>query len=316
MILNVKNVFNYVKASKVLAFVLLFPFYFFRFIFYSFKEGSLFYFRYYPGYHGSTIPSLKFVKKNRARIFKNEIDGWDGIDLNKDFQIGLLEKFMTYYADFKPSNKESSEALYFYENDMFGFNDGFVLYCFLRFFKPKNVVEVGSGYSSGLMIDTCENFLPDTNLIFIDPYSKNILKTLEKRPLKEYKLIRSEVQDVEMCVFDQLKSGDILFIDTSHVIKIGSDLSYLLFSVLPSLSPGVIIHIHDIWYPWEYPEQMILEGRAYNEAYFIRSFLQYNNGFEVLFFNSFLEKKYTSRFMEMPGFFKNTGKSLWIRKVD
>ena len=292
------------------------PFYFVRFAWFALRERSLLLYRYYPGYHGSTLPSLKAVSSNRRKIFAADVSHPDGVDLNVNNQLSLLRSFSEYYAEYQPGKHESPDKLYYYSNDMYGFNDGFILYSFIRHFRPGRIVEVGSGYSSGLMIDTCEKFLPETGLTFIDPYSTTIAEILKKRPGKQFNLLRTQLQDVPLQTFTGLNTGDILFIDTSHVVKIGSDLTVLFFSILPCLNPGVIVHIHDIWWPWEYPEVMVKEGRVYNEIYFVRSFLQYNKSFEILFFNSFLEKNYRNLVGEqLPGYRSGGGQSLWIRKI-
>lgn len=198
---------------------------------------------------------------------------------------------------------------------MFGFNDAFFLTCFLKEFKPKKVIEIGSGFSSGLMLDAAQNEGSDTEFIFIDPYSKNITEILKNKPDGKYVHVREEIQDVDLNLFSHLNENDILFVDSSHVIKIGSDLSTILFKILPALNKGVIIHFHDIWYPWEYPKEIITEGRAYNEIYAVRAFLQFNSSFEILFFNSYAEYAYKDLIeSQMKNFFKSTGKSLWLRK--
>jgi predicted O-methyltransferase YrrM len=306
------RLFFWAKKHHPLKGLLLF-FYFARFVFYAVKENSVFFFRYYPGYHGSTIPSLRRLSGIAGA--EPDRDVADGIRLNEDKQLALIGEIFDYYQDFRPSRTKAADRLYFYENSMFGFNDGFALYCFIRKFKPARIVEVGSGYSSALMIDVCRDISPTTTLTFIDPYSTKILEVLRGTPRPTIDYLRQEVQTVGLECFQALDANDILFIDTSHVLKIGSDLSAIFFRILPSLKPGVLVHIHDIWYPFEYPQDMILEGCSYNEAYFVRAFLQYNTGFEILFFGSFLESRHKEAFARLPGYFKDTGKSLWLRKV-
>jgi hypothetical protein len=116
--------------------------------------------------------------------------------------------------------------------------------------------------------------------------------------------------------FSGLGPGDILFIDSSHVSKYESDVNYLIFKVFPALKSGVIVHIHDIFYPFEYPMQWLLEGRAWNEAYLVRAFLQSNAKWEIFLFADFAGKKFREYLAEhMPLCLKNTGGSLWIRKT-
>ena len=95
-----------------------------------------------------------------------------------------------------------------------------------------------------------------------------------------------------------------------------SDVNHIFFEILPRLSSGVHIHFHDIFYPFEYPKDWVYEGRAWNEAYVLRAFLQYNSAFRVVLMNTFMERYHESFFQErMPLCLKNTGASLWIRKM-
>lgn len=310
-----KRAVSLAMASGLARVLVLLPFYFLRHAFYSVRERSTIFYRFYPGYHGSTIPSLRYLSSRRGRILTDGKNIQDGIDLNEHYQSSLLESFSGYYGEFKPPEKESANRLYYSRNGMFGFGDGFILYSFMRHFKPARIIEVGSGFSSGLMLDVCAELLPHTELTFVDPYSTTILDMVRKKPEASSLLVREEIQHVSPEKFNKLNANDILFIDTSHVLKTGSDLSTLFFTILPSLKDGVIIHIHDIWYPWEYPEKMIREGRAYNEIYFVRSFLQFNRSFEIMFFSSYLQSSRPDFIREnMPEFHKYSGQSLWIRK--
>jgi hypothetical protein len=312
-----KTILSKLLRSKWLSSLFLKPVYVLRFVYHGLKEDSLLFSRYYPGYHGSTIPSLKWLKTERDRIFSQCQPGFDGIQLRKDEQYKLLEQFARYYKEFNPDYEKNSGRLYFYNNDMFGFGDAFFLYCILRHFKPTNVIEVGSGHSSALMLDTANECGHKTTHTFIDPYSTTIGLVLANKPAGQYSLIRQEIQFVDPKIYESLGENDVLFIDSSHVVKIGSDLTTLLFTVLPVLPKGVIVHIHDIWYPWEYPENFLVEGRAYNEIYFVRAFLQFNSDFEIMFFNSFVEQEFTGFILEaMPRLTKDTGKGLWLRKIN
>jgi len=303
------------QSNNIFYKLLLNIFYTLRFFYYALINSSICCLRYYPGYHGSNIPNMKYLRNGRNKIFHTENMLTDGIDLNTEQQLALLNDLKQYYSHYKPSENRNDDNLYHYKNDMFGYNDGFFLFAFINHFKPSKIVEIGSGFSSALMIDTCTFLSLNTQLTFIDPYSKNIKNVVERAKNQNFRLIRTEVQEMNIEVFEDLKNNDILFIDSSHVVKIGSDLSYIFFKIIPCLADGVIIHIHDIWYPWEYPESMIFKGRLYNEAYFIRSFLQFNTSFEIMFFSSHLEKMHKNEFLSMPNYFRNTGKSLWIRKI-
>ena len=118
-----------------------------------------------------------------------------------------------------------------------------------------------------------------------------------------------------MDVFSRLRAGDVLFIDSSHVSKVGSDVNYIFFNILPALQTGVRIHFHDVFYPFEYPEQWILNGRSWSEAYLLRAFLQFNQTFEVELFPNHLIRFHPEFFQKhMPLCVKDPGGSIWIRK--
>jgi hypothetical protein len=132
---------------------------------------------------------------------------------------------------------------------------------------------------------------------------------------KRMELIPRLVQDVDRGIFQELQANDILFIDSSHVSKAGSDVHLLVFDVLPRLASGVYVHIHDIFYPFEYPKNWIYDGRSWNEAYLIRAFLQHNSDFEIYCFGSYLDRYAQKDLAELlPTCLKAPGQSLWIRR--
>ncbi len=125
------------------------------------------------------------------------------------------------------------------------------------------------------------------------------------------------MQDVALSTFDELEAGDLLFIDSSHVSKIGSDVNFLFFEVLPRLKAGVYIHVHDIFWPFEYPHSWIVEGRAWNEAYLLRALLCGNDGFEIVFWNSWAGHALRELLSKnCPLFTRNSGGSIYLRKTN
>ena len=132
---------------------------------------------------------------------------------------------------------------------------------------------------------------------------------------EQVRLFDKRIQDVPPEVFTELQSGDLLFIDSSHVVKCGSDLQLLMFEILPRLRPGVVVHFHDVFYPFEYPDDWLTERRGWNEQYFLRAFLSYNSEWSILFFNTFVHHKFGDMIKEkMPLCTKNQGGSLYIRR--
>ena len=176
---------------------------------------------------------------------------------------------------------------------------------------------MGSGYSSCVILDTNELFFDNAiSCTFIEPYPDLVDSLMEDRDLSRIELVRKKLQEVDSSRFTALSAGDILFIDSSHVSKIDSDVSYVFFKILPLLKSGVHIHFHDIIYPFEYPKEWVYQGIAWNEAYLLRAFLQYNSAFKIQFFNSFLSLFHREAFGDaIPLGMKNTGGSIWITRV-
>ena len=206
---------------------------------------------------------------------------------------------------------------YYLHNDFFEHGDGAVLFCFLRVLRPKRFIEVGSGFSSCLAMDVNDHFFDrQMDLQIIDPFPERLLSMLAEDDPYRVKILAKRVQEVPTEVFRQLQENDILFIDSSHVAKTGSDVTDYLFRILPELNPGVVIHIHDVFYPFEYPPAWLRENRSFNEIYLLRAFLQYNSNFRILYFNNYMAHRFNSTLREkMPLALHNPGGSIWLRKV-
>jgi hypothetical protein len=187
----------------------------------------------------------------------------------------------------------------------------------IRYARPRRIIEVGSGYSSCVTLDTNELFF-DNRIVctFVEPYPQRLHMLLRQGDLEHIEILDLSVQRVPLDRFRALEANDILFIDSTHVAKIGSDVNYVFAEILPALRPGVYVHFHDIFYPFEYPKEWIYEGRAWNEAYLLRGFLAFNSAYEIILFNTFLERFHRERFVRrMPLCLKNEGASIWLRRV-
>jgi hypothetical protein len=166
------------------------------------------------------------------------------------------------------------------------------------------------------MLDTDRLFLGSgTTFTFIEPFAELLRELLAEDSLSSrVSVIQNEVQDVPISEFQGLECNDFLFIDSNHVSKVGSDVNYLIFEVLPALRTGVIVHFHDIFTGFEYPREWVLEGRCWNEAYLLRAFLMFNNSFEVLLDNPFVVEPFPEWFRQhTPICPNNPGGSLWLR---
>jgi hypothetical protein len=269
-----------------------------------------------PGHFYSPLPDLEEVARRGAELFKSSVRSIPGVELNEAAQLTLLERFRGFYSEQPFTPQRSSARRYHFENPMYSYSDALFLYFMLRHLQPRRVIEVGSGYSSCVTLDTSELFLQGSvKCTFIEPFPDRLLGLLRPGDKDRVEVLTSPLQQLASARFSELGANDILFIDSTHVSKIGSDVNRLLFEVLPSLSPGVYVHIHDIFYPFEYPRTWIEEGRAWNEAYLLRAFLQYNSAFEIVLFTSFLHQRHPQLLAELfPLSTRNPGASLWIRR--
>lgn len=281
------------------------------------KELKLHKTRVPPGHFYSPFPNIDYIKKNENRIFKSMPLEIPGVKLNTEKQLELFEEFAKYYTDMPFDSQKKDNLRYWFENDAYQYSDAICLYSMIRHLKPKKIIEVGSGYSSCVVLDTNELFFNRSiDCTFIEPYPDLFLPLIKKEDKKDITIIPKNIQDVDLVVFESLSSGDILFIDSTHVSKVDSDVNYIFFEILPRLAPGVHIHFHDVIYPFEYWPDIIYSGISWNEAYFVKAFLQYNDAFEIVFFNTYMEMIYPKKFKEkMPLCMKHRGGSIWIKKV-
>ncbi|MBI4878729.1 MAG: class I SAM-dependent methyltransferase [Planctomycetes bacterium] len=270
-----------------------------------------------PGHFYSPIPDPAEVEKRQERIFDCTPRHLPGIDLNAERQLGLLDEFKEYYREMSFPVERQDGRRYWFENIQYSYSDAVFLYCMIRHARPRSIIEVGSGHSSCLMLDTSDLFFGGAiECTFIDPFPEALRALLLPGDEARVRIVPEPVQDVPLELFSALEENDILFIDSTHVVKTGGDVNHLFFEVLPRLARGVYVHVHDVHFPFEYPKEWVLEGRAWNETYLLRAFLMYNRAFEVQCMNTALERFRTEWFREhMPLCLKNPGGSIWLRKA-
>ena len=276
----------------------------------------------------SPFPDLRTLSQKREVWFDRSAKQVPGIDINEKQQLALMEQLSTFYADLPFGDTPCDGLRYYFKNEFFGYGDGIILYSMMRHLRPTRIVEIGSGFSSALMLDVNDRFFGKSILLkFIEPYPARLFSLVDGPDKLGCEIIERQVQDVPVEHFTTLQNNDILFIDSSHVVKIGSDLSYIFNVILPSLAQGVIIHFHDVFWPFEYPEEWLMNGWAWNEDYFLRAFLQFNSAFKIIFFNSYVEHFHADKIGTLMPLFKTNGlgvlhqgayrpfSSLWIRKT-
>jgi hypothetical protein len=269
-----------------------------------------------PGHFYSPLPNIDDIQKLYQKVDKSRNPM--GIDINDDKQIELLKHFQKYSSvvPFGDGFKKNNTRYFFNGNEWYSYGDAIILFCMINYFKPNRFIEVGSGYSSLVTLDTCELLNLKTKITFIEPFPDLILSLLSNRDDSEKIILRKEVQTVNISLFDDLNGGDILFVDSSHVVKFASDVLFIVTEVLPRLKPGVIIHFHDIFWPFEYPLEWLERGFAWNEAYFLKLLLENNKNYEILYFNDYMGQMHQDLIEQyMPLALKNFGCGIWLKKV-
>jgi len=205
-----------------------------------------------------------------------------GVDLNLDVQLALLERF--HYRDellaFPRTRQQGLE--YFYRNGAFQAGDAEFLYNIIRTFRPRQLIEIGSGHSTlmarnAIAHNRAEDHAYDCRHVCIEPYEQPWLEQLG------IEIVRTPVEKLDKSLFGVLEAGDILFIDSSHMIRPQGDVLFEYLEVLPTLKPGVLVHVHDIFTPRDYPNEWVIDKiRFWNEQYLLEAFLNHNHQFEVI----------------------------------
>ena len=269
------------------------------------------------GHFYSPIPSVDDVRLDLERQNQVKLPAQvPAVIIDDAAQLELLEQLKQYYPLLPFRSQPTEGLLYFFDNPHYSYSDAIILFCLLNWIKPSRVIEIGSGHSTCAMVDTNRLLLDSrTKITCIEPYP-GLLRSLLQNLNESVAIIGRKVQDVDLSFFDELEAGDILFVDSTHVSKIGSDVNRIFFEILPHLHSGVLVHIHDVFYPFEYPKEWVMEGRAWSEAYVVRAFLALNTSFEITLFNhwiAYFHRDVIER--ELPAMLTNTGGALWLRRV-
>ncbi|RGP39968.1 hypothetical protein BPTFM16_00244 [Altererythrobacter insulae] len=219
-----------------------------------------------------------------------------GLELHPEEQLAMLDEFAMYQselADIAAGAKDANEFVH--GNGAYEYADAESLYAMLRHSRPARVIEVGSGHSTriaktALDANTAKSHEPPSKHICIEPYEMDWLENLG------VETVRSRVQDIDRALFDELSSGDVLFIDSSHVIRPFGDVLFLFQQVIPRLSKGVLVHVHDIFTPRDYPESWLRnQRRLWNEQYLMETLLAHSTRYRVRLALNWLANNYGPR---------------------
>lgn len=232
--------------------------------------------------------------------------------------VKCLSKYNTEIRDLK--DEKTVDCKFNFFNDFYSELDAAIYYAMIRELKPTKIIEIGCGYSTqiaSLAIAKNQQEEKPCELMCIEPYPEPQL--LEAN--LQVKLLVEQVETIDIKLFKQLSTGDILFIDSTHTVKFNSDVCREILEILPTLDTGVWIHFHDIFFPYDYPPQWLMERRlAWNEQYMLEAFLAYNSSFEISLTNHWLSVDYPQKVAQIWSGVLNWKdpyhhcSGLWLRK--
>ena len=236
-----------------------------------------------PIHYYEPIPDFRSItteQLERRREFRSIDFGWDA-------QLQLLRDLSAFRIEFEAAD---------FKNDYFNGLDAAVFYSLIRHLRPRHVIEIGSGYSTRFAHKALTRNADGGRLTCIEPHPEERLNGLRL----SVEVIQKRVEEIDVDFFSCLEANDILFIDSSHTVKFGSDVCYEFLEVLPTLRPGVWVHVHDIFFPHDYPAEWLLKRRlALNEQYLLEAFLSFNREFQVALSNHWLTLDHSSAAREL-----------------
>jgi hypothetical protein len=250
----------------------------------------------------SPIPDLQTLP---ADTFDRAVE-LPGIDWDLDAQ---LERLGDTVVPFAPDR-------YTPENPSYALLDASVLYGVVRSAKPKRIIELGSGHTTLVSTQAARENAAEGHPCRVDASAPSPGGATPDLPGLDG-LHPIAAQDIPLEVFDELGDGDVLFVDTTHVVKLGSDVVHIVLQILPRLKPGVIVHVHDIYIPYEYPRQWPEQfGLFWSEQYLLHAFLAMNPGYEILFSVSALHRDRSEALRAiLPAAMPGGGSGFWIRRT-
>jgi predicted O-methyltransferase YrrM len=269
------------------------------------------------GHYYSVVPSSEDVSRALFGVDQQDITSIGGIDLRVEQQWLNAQRVGKAATGIPLVERATAGRRYGYQDadSMYNRADAAVLTAMIGWSRPARILEIGSGYSTACSLDAATSLGLRTQITAIEPFPDR-LKAVLGDSLEDIELVVAPVQDVGVDSVRSLTRGDILFIDSTHVAKLGSDVLFELFHLLPVVRPGVLVHVHDIFPGFEYPPEWTREGRYWNEAYMLRAFLQYNSSFRVELWPTllgFLDHPRLNR--ALPDMGGMLGGSLWLKRM-
>lgn len=235
-----------------------------------------------PNHYYSSVADINYLEKNKNIWAKKSDLPWLGINL--DGQVANLRKICIPFQSEYVENQNYITASSEHFGPGFGPIEAQALHGIIRYYRPSRIIEVGSGVSTYCSLKAIEKN-NNGHITCIEPFPSDKLKSLS-----QISLIENEVQKVPLETFNSLGNNDLLFIDSSHTVKTGSDVNYLVLEVLPRLKPGVIVHFHDIFLPYDYQIDILRAYLQWSETSLLRAFMVNNDKVEIIFSLSLLHE--------------------------
>jgi hypothetical protein len=269
----------------------------------------------------SPVPDIGDLAARKVWSRKSELPG---INFRRDAQLALLaalgrELGMECQWPHAPTGDDTE---FHTDNSGFSYGCAAATHMLIRRFKPRRVIEVGSGSSSRViasaLLRNAAEGAPPAEYIVVDPYPMEPLRQVPGIT----RIVQDRIELVALGLFEQLRENDVLFVDSGHTVRIGGDVNFLILDVLPRLAPGVLAHFHDIPMPYEYAEVYFTNPKFrmfWTESYLLQAFLAHNSAYEILLAMNFLMLDHPQEFCTAlphyrPDVHKYPSHSFWIRR--
>ena len=255
-----------------------------------------------PIHYYEPLPDFRAITADQIKRKR----AFPAIDFRLDAQRALLNELSAY-------RDELITLDFDFNNGFFSGFDAAVYYSLIRYLQPRRIIEIGGGYSTRIASKALATNQKGT-LTCIEPYPEERLSSANLN----IELITKRVEEIDIDFFSCLEANDILFIDSSHTVKFGSDVCYEFLEIMPRLARGVWVHVHDIFFPHDYPAEWLMSRRmALNEQYLLEAFLAFNTSFAVRLANYWLCLEHpddTSRLWSNA--LSNSASSFWMKRLE
>jgi hypothetical protein len=270
----------------------------------------------------SPVPDIDDLRRRQVWSKRSALAG---LELQVEKQLALLSRLGREFGaecDW-PFEDSGDYSQFFTNNSGFSFGCAAATHMLIREFKPRRVIEVGSGSSSRVIAAAIRantrSGAPPADYTIIDPYPGPLVRRIPGVT----RVIPERVELMDLALFNDLGPGDILFVDSGHTVRIGGDVNFLILDVLPRLQSGALAHFHDIPLPFEYAEVYSTNPRFrvfWTESYLLQAFLSFNSSFEVLLAMNLLMSDHLETFRHAlpaydPTVHQYLSHSFWIRRV-